>query len=129
MRYDRIDNFWFVLAHELAHVKNGDGSVDTDLVGKTARALEDKPESEKKADRMAASLLIPAKALQAFITRHRPRFSKRAILGFAESIPIHPGIVVGQLQHRKAIGYSHSREMLVPVRDLVTEVAVTDGWA
>jgi HTH-type transcriptional regulator/antitoxin HigA len=66
--------------------------------------------------------------MQAFIARHRPRFSKQAIYGFSELISIHPGIVVGQLQHRKAIGYSHSREMLVPVRDFVTEVAVTDGW-
>ncbi|MFT5093639.1 MAG: hypothetical protein ACI93T_002468, partial [Porticoccaceae bacterium] len=39
-----------------------------------------------------------------------------------------PGIIVGQLQYRKAISYSHSREMLVPVRDLVTNVAITDGW-
>ena len=83
---------------------------------------------EKKADRMASSWLIPTKTLQAFIERHRPRFSKQAIQGFAEKVGIHPGVVVGQLQYRKAISYSHSREMLSPVRDLVTEVARTDGW-
>ena len=47
---------------------------------------------------------------------------------FAGKVSIHPGVVVGQLQYRKAISYSHSREMLSPVRDLVTEVARTDGW-
>jgi len=128
LRYDRIDNFWFILAHELAHIKHGDRSVDTDLVGASAQPTEEKPEAEKKADRMAASLLIPTKTLQAFIERHRPRFSKKAIRGFAEKVGVHPGIVVGQLQYRKAISYSHSREMLSPVRDLVTEVVVTDGW-
>lgn len=128
LRYDRIDNFWFVLLHELAHIKNGDRSVDTDLVGVSAQPTEQKPEFERKADRMASSLLIRTKTLQAFIERHRPRFSKQVIRGFAEKVGVHPGVAVGQLQHRKAIGYSHSREMLIPVRDLVTEVAVTDGW-
>jgi len=41
---------------------------------------------------------------------------------------VHQGIVVGQLQHRKAIPYSHSREMLAKVRHIVTEAALTDGF-
>lgn len=128
MRYDRIDNFWFVLGHELAHIRNGDRSVDTDLVGASAQPTEMKREVEKKADRMAASLLVSKQKIQNFIARHRPRFSKQVIRGFADSVGVHPGIVVGQLQYRKAISYSHSREMLIPVRDLVTDVAITDGW-
>jgi len=129
LRYDRIDNFWFVLAHELAHVVNGDRSVDNDLVGTAARPTDEKPEFERKADRMAASLLVPTKELAGFIARHRPRFSKQAVCGFASQLGVHPGIVVGQLQHRGEISYSHSREMLLPVRRLITEVAITDGWA
>ncbi len=128
LRYDRIDNFWFVLVHEIAHIKNGDRSVDSDLVGTSAQPTEEKPEVEKKADRMASSLLIPTRTLQAFIDRHRPRFSKQVIRGFAQELGVHPGVLVGQLQYRKAISYSHSREMLSPVRKLVTEVADTDGW-
>ncbi len=128
LRYDRIDNFWFVLAHELAHIKNGDQIVDSDLVGASAQSTEAKPEFERKTDRMAASLLIPTRTLQAFIEHNHPRFSKQTIRGFAEKCGVHPGIVVGQLQHRKAISFSHSREMLSPVRKLITEVAVTDGW-
>jgi HTH-type transcriptional regulator/antitoxin HigA len=41
---------------------------------------------------------------------------------------VHQGILVGQLQHRKAIPYSHSREMLAKVRHIVTEAALTDGF-
>jgi len=128
LRYDRIDNFWFVLAHEIAHIKNGDKSVDSDLVGASAQPTDEKPEVERKADRMATSLLIPTRTLQAFIDRHGPRFSKQVIRGFAQELDIHPGVLVGQLQYRKAISYSHSREMLSPVREIVTEVADTDGW-
>lgn len=127
LRYDRIDNFWFVLGHELAHVLNRDqGSLDSDLVGSSAPT--EKPAMEERADRMASSLLIPKKLLDKFIVRHRPRFSKKAIVDFADAIGIHPGIVVGQLQHRREIKYSHSREMLVLVRDLVTTATPTDGW-
>jgi HTH-type transcriptional regulator/antitoxin HigA len=47
---------------------------------------------------------------------------------FAAQIGVHPGIVVGQLQHLDEIPYSHNREMLVRIRDRVTNSAVTDGW-
>ena len=36
--------------------------------------------------------------------------------------------VVGQLAYREEITYSHSREMLVKVRDFLTPHALTDGW-
>jgi HTH-type transcriptional regulator/antitoxin HigA len=41
---------------------------------------------------------------------------------------IHPAIVLGQLQHRGEVDWSHSREMLVKVRHLITPVALTDGF-
>ncbi|GAJ11038.1 unnamed protein product, partial [marine sediment metagenome] len=39
-----------------------------------------------------------------------------------------PGIVVGQLQHRREISYAHNRDMLVKIRRTITESALTDGW-
>lgn len=128
MRYDRIDGFWHTLAHELSHVLHGDRSVDVDLVG-TQRVDEvDKPDIERRADEEASNFLIPEATLESFIVRHKPRFSKAKIIQFANRHQIHPGIVVGQLQFRKAILYSHSREMLAPVRDNLTSTALTDGW-
>jgi len=41
---------------------------------------------------------------------------------------IHPGIIVGQLQHRNEINYGSNREMLVKIRSAVIETALTDGW-
>lgn len=129
LRYDRIDNFWFVLSHELAHIKNRDlGSIDDDLTDTSSDPSADKPEFERRADRMAAHLMIQKRYLDTFMASNRPRYSKRAIVAFANSIGIHPGIVVGQLQHRKEIGYAHSREMLVSVRRMITKYTLTDGW-
>ena len=129
MRYDRIDGFWHTLAHELSHVRHRDGSsVDVDLVGVRRSDVAEKPKFEKRADDEASEFLICRATLDSFIVRHKPRFSKSKIVQFANRHQIHPGIVVGQLQFRQLIPYSHSREMLVPVRDSLTETALTDGW-
>ena len=129
LRYDRIDWFWFTLGHELWHIKNGDyWLLDNDLVGNKRGRTADKPPSERRADEMASQLLVPRDELENFIARVRPRYSKGRIIQFAERIGVHPGIVVGQLQYRQEIGYSHSREMLAKVRTMLTETALTDGW-
>jgi HTH-type transcriptional regulator/antitoxin HigA len=129
MRFDRIDGFWFTLCHELMHVLHGDQwVVDDDLIGPGRIGSDDVSESERLADREASSFLIPDERIQSFIARHKPRFSKVNIIRFANLLQIHPGIVVGQLQHHKAIQWTHSREMLVSVRTTVTDSALTDGW-
>jgi HTH-type transcriptional regulator/antitoxin HigA len=130
VRHDRIDGFWFTLMHELAHVKNKDGSVDVDLVdgvkGVTVSSQED--ETEQRANEQAAASLIPPGEIQSFIRRVGPFYAKERIVQFANKIKIHPGIIVGQLHHRNEIGYSALREMLVKIRGIVTSTALTDGW-
>jgi HTH-type transcriptional regulator / antitoxin HigA len=127
LRYGRIDCFWFTLAHELSHVYNGDRPlVDNDLVGQSRIAPID--DIERRADEDASNWLIARETLNSFIARTRPRYYKRRIEQFASLHQIHPGIVVGQLQYRKEIDYRNDREMLVDVRDILTEVTLTDGW-
>lgn len=133
LRFDRIDSFWFALGHELGHVKNRDGMdnpiVDLDLVGEGAIRSKEKPECEQLADAFATDFLIPQEELSGFVARVSPMYSKDRIRGFAARLKIHPGIVVGQLQHFDQIKYSHSREMLEKVRALLCDAALTDGWA
>lgn len=127
LRYDRIDGFWHTLIHELSHIRHGDACyVDDDLVGASRQASSD--EADKRADVEAGEFLVPPDKLDSFVARVRPRFSKKRIIQFANLHQIHPGIVVGQLQYRDEIKYSHSREMLVSVRTIITDVALTDGW-
>ena len=93
-----------------------------EVSGTFDQAVEDRTNHE------AAAMLIDREKLESFILRKRPFFSKRAIVQFANTIKVHPGIIAGQLQFRGAIKYSMNREMLVKVRDLVTSAALTDGW-
>jgi HTH-type transcriptional regulator/antitoxin HigA len=133
LRYDRIDSFWFTLMHELCHVKNRDGledtvTVDTLMFGKDAQPFETKTQQEKEADTFASQFLVDQERLLKFIARVRPYYYKARITNFANLIQVHPGLVVGQLQHRKVIDWSHNREMLPKVRDLATQSTLTDGW-
>lgn len=127
LRYDRIDCFWYTLAHELGHVDRKDGwLLDTGLVGQDSEGGATK--AEKYADQFATDFLISQSDLEDFIARTSPLYSTRKVLGFAQRIEVHPGIVVGQLQHREEVPWSSFRSTLQKVRHLITESALTDGW-
>lgn len=129
IRHDRIDAFWFTLAHELGHIMHGDAaSLDDDLESDGPAKSGELPDCEVRANEFARNLLVPQKEIDSFIAGVRPMYSKARILQFADRIRVHPGIIIGQLQGRGEIKYSQGREMLVRVRDMVTQSAVTDGW-
>lgn len=129
LAYDRIDSFWFTLMHEWSHIKHRDSlSVDTDLHPEIRLPALLKDESERRADAEAANLLVPEVELDSFIRRVGPLYSKDRLNQFAHLMKIHPGVIVGQLQHRGEIGYRANREMLVKVRSRVVEACITDGW-
>jgi HTH-type transcriptional regulator / antitoxin HigA len=134
LRFDRIDYFWHTLTHELGHVLRGDGleqdtfRLDTDMVGGNTAPASDRPAYEAEVDDFASRALVPAADLESFIRTTRPFYSRAKIVAFARTVRVHPGIVVGQLQYRGEIQYSHSRDLLVKVRDLITSTAQTDGW-
>jgi len=133
LRFDRIDNFIFVLRHELEHVKNRDGMnggamLDVDLGGDVHVELETTvAQQEVIANAAAAEFCIPSKMMDAFIKRKAPYFSERDLIGFARTMKVHPGIVAGQLQ-RRTEQYHKFRQHLVSVREYVIPTAETDGW-
>ena len=127
-RYDRIDAFWHTVCHELSHIRHHDEQAfDADLTSDDL-LLTVKSHVERRADAEAATTLIPGGELESFIQRVGPLYSKDRIVQFAHRIKMHPGVIVGQLQFRKEIGYSANREMLSKLRSIVAPVAITDGW-
>jgi HTH-type transcriptional regulator/antitoxin HigA len=129
LRYDRVDTLWYTVMHECSHIVHQDLThVDTDIVGEATSDRLATSEDERRANAEASASLIPPEELDSFIRRVAPLYSKQRIVQFAHRIKIHPGIVVGQLQHRGEISYSTNREMLVKIRTDVIETALTDGW-
>lgn len=127
MRFDRIDNFWFVLRHELEHVHRRDGFgsmiLDTDMEA-SSDALSDE---EIAANEAAAEFCVPKKMMDAFIARKNPVFAERDILAFAKMLGVHPGLVAGQLRYRLR-RYDRFGNHIVKIRSIVTPNAITDGW-
>lgn len=131
LRFDRIDNFWFVLRHELEHVLQRHGSgvvmIDIELEGDKAEASPDIPAEERGANEAAAQFCVPQDKLRSFIARKSPFFSERDILGFARTMQLHPGLIAGQLQKHTG-RYSHFRKYLAKIRSIIAPSAMIDGW-
>ena len=105
LRYDRIDNFWFTVFHELAHIVKGHRGLRVDNLEKT----DEVDAEEQVANKLAGDSLIPQEQLNDFVRRTAPLFDYAAIASFAESIERHPGIVCGRLQKDKLIGYDRRK--------------------
>ena len=133
MRHDRIDNFWFVLRHELEHVRLGHGReqeqmiLDAELEGDRAGVGATVSEEERAANGAAQEFCVPRARMTAFVARKDPFYSERDLLAFAKILKVHPGIVAGQLQH--ATGrFDRFRKHLVDIRTHVSHGAAVDGW-
>jgi len=90
-RYLSDDHFWFTFFHEAGHLL---------LHGKDALFLEGADmamdEQEEEANKFAVDTLVPPEHRTTMLGLPR---DGRAILKFARSVGISPGIIVGQLQH------------------------------
>lgn len=100
LRYDRVDNFWFCLLHELAHVgrhMDGNGDVafvdDLNLRNVPGRRADPK---EAQADEWAEEALIPRDQWERSDIRHNP--STLAVVQFANALHIHPAVVAGRIR-------------------------------
>lgn len=98
LSYDRLDNFWFTLLHELAHVWKHLHSDDDLYIDFFSHREEDKIDSpeEQEANKIAREVLIPLEYTthDAFIIR-----SEQAVLDLANELNIHPSIIAGRIRH------------------------------
>ena len=96
LRYDRLDNFWFCVIHELAHVS-------LHLTREVTQFFDDldvQPRGDRKeeeADRLAGEALIPEDEWRRSpASRLR---SPEAAVDLAGNLRIHPAIVAGRIRH------------------------------
>lgn len=94
MRGRWADIFWFRLFHEIGHILHH--SLKEMIVED-----EETSQREAEADQFAAETLIPQSAYESMVDAGR--FNERTVSAFAKKIGVHPGIVVGRLQHEKRI--------------------------
>lgn len=127
LRLDKIDNFWFVLRHEIEHVLRKHGREEAIVDSEIDTGAPTRNEEEDVANAAAADFCVPEAEMRDFILRNDPLFREENVLNFAWRMKVHPGLVVGQLQ-RRTQKWQLFRPHLAKIRDLVVPVALTDGY-
>jgi len=96
LRHDRLDNFWFVLMHELAHVAKHLDEAHP-LFTDDLDSSDELDRIEREADDMACEALIPQTAWQK--SAARTSYLTTDVVALAEKLGIHPAIVAGRVRH------------------------------
>lgn len=97
LRYDRLDNFWFVLLHELGHLKLGHLSENRSWIADDLDIASNDSKQEQDADQFASSALLPTD----FDLDTKARLSTNDVVAYAQDHGVHPAIVAGRIQHRR----------------------------
>lgn len=98
LRHDRLDNFWFTLLHELAHLAL---HLDGDEVDAIFDNLDESSTDawEREADAKACEALIPTDSWK--VSRLTAKYSEESVRRFADHLRIHPAIVAGRIRFEK----------------------------
>ena len=132
-RFDRMDNFWFVLRLELEHVIQGHGRsdgknmLDAELEGERAGVGPGVADEERTANMAAAEFCVPRKMMDAFIARKAPYFAERDVIALSRMCHVHPALVAGQLRYRTGL-YNRFADLMAKIRANIVPSAVVDGW-
>ncbi|MFZ1413232.1 MAG: HigA family addiction module antitoxin [Defluviicoccus sp.] len=103
LRMRSNDHFWWTFFHEAGHL----------VLHRGRNFVEEKDGSgdpfEQEADQWAEEMLVGRERFDLFAST-RPR-SEAAVRRFANEAGIHPGIVVGMLQHRRSLPHTHLNKL------------------
>lgn len=98
LRYDRLDNFWFVLLHEIGHIfLHLLGGIRFDFFDEEGHLETDTIEAE--ADRFALNTLIPESAWELCLSRFA--LSEEAVTIDAEQLGLNPCIIAGRIRKER----------------------------
>lgn len=93
LRHDRLDNFWFTLLHEVAHIWKHIATDET-FIDDLDKSSEDKVEAE--ANRISRDTFIPRsiwKRSEAYLSP-----SEESIDSLSKELKIHPAIIAGRIR-------------------------------
>lgn len=115
-RYDRLDNFWFTLAHEIAHVLL---HLSRDKKSYYLDNLDSKNTSviEKEADSKAEEILKVKDIIQ-YSEPFKNYFTDKNLRDISDKLRIEPSLILGILQYHKMVDYRKLNRYKKKVRDL-----------
>lgn len=103
-RYKRIDNFWFTLAHEIAHILHHLNETTPFVLDNLKDG--DSSQMESEANFMASEKLKHPQILQ-YLESYTHYLTTQKVQDCSAEYQIHPAIIIGKLAHDKKISYSN----------------------
>jgi len=98
LRYDRLDNFWFTLLHELGHIYHGDLKGDIKCIMDDTETSQSKDRIEIRADKFARDSFIPQRTWN----KRKEGLNKKAdLIEFADELGISPAVVAGRIRKER----------------------------
>lgn len=116
-RYKRIDNFWFTVAHEIAHVLKHLGPDCPFILDNLKDGHVD--ELEMEANRLASEWLKYPEAVSWVQSNRGAYVSSSLVNDCAVEYGIHPALVIGALAHEKEVGYNRLHQFNGDVLKLI----------
>ncbi|WP_218355075.1 helix-turn-helix domain-containing protein [Alteromonas lipotrueiana] len=119
IRYDRLDNFWFVLMHELAHVsrhlKDSKEAYFDDIDG----VKDSRDDKEDEADQMALDALVKKSEWEKYCALLT---TPDSVLNLARTLKVSPAVIAGRYRkevgdyriYNRLIGSKEVRKMVFP---------------
>jgi len=119
LRYDRLDNFWFTLFHELAHVYLHLNDASIAFFDETIQSNHEiNSPQETETNTFARNALVSPDYWVTHCVPNLPNFSRAQILQHAEALEISPAILAGRVRweiqdfkkHSNLIGRNQVRD-------------------
>ena len=123
LRYDRLDNFWFTLLHEVAHLFLGHVNDNTVIFDDMDLDVTDPENKEAQADEYAKNSLISIEKWKKFVNGH---VSIAQVCAAAQEWQVSPAIVAGRYRHEtknykiftQLVGCREVRRLFQPERSI-----------
>ena len=117
-RYKRIDNFWFTVAHEIAHILLHLNKDNKFILDNLRDGELDQMELEANA--LAAEKLKHSE-ISEFLSPYVNYLSSSRVEECVQALNVHPSIIIGKLAHEKRISYSQQKNYNEDVLELIDE--------
>jgi HTH-type transcriptional regulator / antitoxin HigA len=124
-RYKRLDNFWFTVAHEIAHVIYHLNSAATWFIDIENNVIN---QQEIEANTYAQEMLKHHEIKAFFAQTTTNNITSQQIISCAESLSIHPSLVVGALFYIKKIYPTRLHEFSENILAQIPDVYQVDKY-
>lgn len=111
LRYDRLDNFWFTLLHEIGHIVLHRSELENHPMIDESIEEQSGDEIERQADHFACNAWVSPSVWTDFRRRVRDYPKLQDIEGFASDLQVSPALVAGRLRHELK-RYRHYRQFV-----------------